>query len=126
MTGTGETDLLRSLCIIDTSGASTKWRRIHHTFLDRQRQDKCANLFCAFAEAAAHPGRWTGRRDEYARFRENLNEALLLAGLRVGESGKMHTVAVATTLDESAERTNRLRAKLQQRNVHNEVLRFSK
>lgn len=115
--------ILKALHVIDTSDASTKWRRIRGTFVDRQRDDKCANAFGAFIERVAAPARWSGRRDEYARFRDELNETLLLAGLHVGADGKLQTVSSAKTLDESAERANRLRAMLRQRAVHQSILR---
>jgi uncharacterized protein (TIGR02391 family) len=115
--------MLAAIYVINTSEDSTKWRIIERTFLDRQRADKCANKFGEFIERVAAPARWTGRRDEYARFRESLNETLLLAGLHVGADGKLQSVSAAKTLDESAERANRLRATLRQRGVHPDVLR---
>ncbi len=125
VTGGEINDILVRLELTDLSGQSTKWRRIHGIFVERQRPDKCANAYGAFIEAVAAPARWSGRREEYARFRDDLNETLLLAGLRVGDDGKLKSVSAAKTLDQSAELANRLRAKLQQRDVHQEVLRFS-
>lgn len=124
-TGTEISNILFAIHVIDTSDDSTKWRRINRTFLDRQRGDKCANKLGDFIERVAAPARWTGQRDVYARFRDKLNEALHLAGLHLAENGKLEAVKVAQTLDEAAERANRLKALLQKRNVHPAVLRFS-
>jgi uncharacterized protein (TIGR02391 family) len=125
VTGTVLDEMFMAQHVLDVSEASTKWRRIYRTFLARQQQDKCANKFGAFIEGVASPGRWTGRRDEFARFRDELNEALLLGGLQLGPDGKLKAVTAAKTVDESAARANRLRAKLRDRGVHNDVLRFS-
>jgi len=123
VTGGEINDILMSIHVIDTTDLSTKWRRIHRTFADRQRADRCANKFGDFIERVSAPARWSGKRDEYASFRERLNETLHLGGLRLAENGKLVMVPAASTLDESAERANRLRAVLQQRAVHSEVLR---
>lgn len=117
--------IFMSCNMVDTSGESTKWRRIYHTFQGRQREDRCANNVMAFAETVMSPARWTDRREEHGQFREQLNQALLLAGLQMGADGKVRAVTAASTLDESAERANMLRSRLQQRSVHFEVLRFS-
>jgi len=58
--------------------------------------------------------------------RDAVNHTLLLAGLEIAADGKLHSVKAATTLDEATERANRLHAKLKQRSVHPEVLKFSR
>lgn len=125
VTGGEISDILAAIHVIDTSEDSTKWRRIRRTFIDRQRGDKCANKFGEFIERVASPARWSGRRERHTLFRERLNETLQLGGLRLLADGKLKAVSRAATLDESAERANRLRALLQQRGVHQSVLRFS-
>jgi uncharacterized protein (TIGR02391 family) len=56
------------------------------------------------------------------RFR--LNQALLLAGLQCTEEGKLESVEAATTLSQAESRARGMRAGLERRNVHKEVLRF--
>lgn len=110
--------------IADTSGESTKWKRLYYTFRNRQCVDKCANRVCQFVEAALSPARWSTRPNEYRNVRNAVNVALLTAGLQIGEDGKTRVVSPAVTLDEARLRANRLRTILEQRQVHGEVLRF--
>jgi uncharacterized protein (TIGR02391 family) len=125
LVGSDMTRMFRACHVTDTSGESTKWKRIYHTFAGRQREDRCANALGAFIETALAPARWSGRRDEYAQVRDALNETLLLSGIELGADGKLRLVKAATNLDESSERANRLSAKLKQRSVHPSVLKFS-
>jgi uncharacterized protein (TIGR02391 family) len=125
LVGSDISRILAACHVVDTSGESTKWKRIYYTFLARQQHDRCANAFGSFIETALAPARWSGRRSEHAEIRQAVNEALLLSGIELGSDGKLRSVKAAADLDESAERANRLRAKLQQRSVHREVLKFS-
>lgn len=108
----------------DISGESTKWKRIYYTFRTRQQTDRCANRVCQFIETALMPSRWTQNRDQHKHLLEELNITLSLAGLEIGNDGKFRQVRAARTIDEAAQRASRLRAKLESRGVHPEVLRF--
>jgi len=124
--GSDITRIFNACGIADTSGESTKWKRIYYTFAELQRLDKCANRLGQFVQSALAPARWSARRDEHAVVRDAVNHTLLLAGLEIAADGKLHSVKAATTLDEATERANRLHAKLKQRSVHPEVLKFSR
>lgn len=124
MIGSDISRVLAACDIADTSGESTKWKRLYYTFRDRQRQDKCANRVCQFVEAALKPARWSARPDGHRNVRNAVNVALLTAGLQAGEDGKIRVVSPAVTLDEARLRASRLRTLLDQRQVHSEVLRF--
>ena len=52
-----------------------------------------------------------------------INRALSFAGIELGEDSKLRAVTSATTITEAAARAGRLRAELQRREVHAEVLK---
>jgi len=110
--------------ITDQSGESTKWKRLYYTFQAVQKEDHCGNRVGAFIESAMSPARWTSDelRDRYSHTREDMNRALLMTGLELGPDGKLRTVRIAASLDEAHERANRLRAVLEKRGVHREVI----
>ncbi len=76
--------------IDDVSGESTKWKRLYYTFCAIQREDGCGNRVGSFIESALHPARWTSDdlRNRHPHVRENVNRALLIAGLEVGPDGE--------------------------------------
>ena len=49
--GTDITRILQNQGLIDSSGESTKWRRLYWMFLDLQRRDRCANRVLSFIES---------------------------------------------------------------------------
>jgi uncharacterized protein (TIGR02391 family) len=121
--GSEISDILAACRIDDTSGESTKWKRLYRTFVARQAEDKCANAIASYIETALDPMRWAHDRDAYAQIRDAMNVPLALVGLSVTEMGKIAAVGAARNLDEAHLGANRLRATLSSRNVHPEVLR---
>ncbi len=126
LVGSDITRMFNACDIIDSSGEQTKWKRLYYTFNELQRVDKCANRIGQFVQSALAPARWSAKKDQYDSVRHSANQTLLLVGLEVRADGKLHSVKTAATLDEATERANRLRAKLEQRSVHPEVLKFSR
>ena len=55
---------------------------------------------------------------------QNVNRALSFAGLAVEETGKLVSASTATTLSEAERRARDLRADLEIRDVHPDVLKF--
>jgi uncharacterized protein (TIGR02391 family) len=70
------------------------------------------------------PVRFVGRREDFERFRGELNEVLAFSGYHIQEDGKLTSVDQARTLPEAQERAGRLRSKLLDRRVHPDVLKF--
>jgi len=81
--GSDITRMFDACGITDTSGESTKWKRIYYTFAELQRLDKCANRLGQFVQSALAPARWSARRDEHAVVRDTVNHTLLFAGCRL-------------------------------------------
>jgi hypothetical protein len=69
------------------------------------------------------PVRHTGTPAWFDAKREELNTILLFAGYELTDRGKVQKCAPAQTLTEAQRRANRLRADLEKRSVHSDVLR---
>ncbi len=110
--------------LVDTSGASTKWRRLYAIFLESQRQHRCATHVLAFIQAFLTPARFVGRIDEFEGRRQELNNVLAFSGLEYGKDGQFRRIEVARTLDEAEARARTIRAKFQGRRIHPEVLKY--
>ena len=123
MIGSDITRVLDACGLTDTSVETTKWKRLYGTFSHLQKRDKCANNVIAFVESAMSPARWAPAPERHEQTRETLNRSLLFVGIEIGKGGNAGPVATASSLDEAAERANRLRAKLQQRAVHPNILK---
>lgn len=79
-----------------------------------------------FFERALNPVSFTDERnrDKYKYLFENVNKALLLAGLNITKEGKLVQVIQAKTLDEVDRRVNNLRRHLYNRAIHEEVQKY--
>lgn len=116
--------ILGELAIQESSGESTKWRRLLAIFQDVQRHDRCANRVVAFLQRLVAPARFLGRAQEFEALRQNLNQALAFAGLEYGNDGQLRAVVAARTLPEAQARVQTLRSKFKGRALHPEVLHF--
>lgn len=124
VTGTQLDGLFASCGIPDTSGESTKWRRIHSTLAARQAQDRCGNHVAAFIMAVMTPARFVDRPGLFEETRQSCNRVLAFDGLRLGEDGKFRNVAAASTISEARHRADTIASRLQGRDMHPEVLRY--
>ncbi|MBI4965018.1 MAG: TIGR02391 family protein [Desulfomonile tiedjei] len=124
VTGSTLTNIFRACGIEDTSGQSTKWRRIYHSLLERQSQDQCGNNIAAFIKAVMSPGRFINANDRFETSRSKLNAILLFDGLELNKEGEFRKVKAARTIREAEERAQVLRKKLSERKVHEEVMKY--
>lgn len=122
--GTDISRVLQDRGIIDSSGESTKWRRLYSIFLSVQAQDNCANKVLDFIKSLLTPARFVGKTEEFEQRRKQLNVVLAFSGLEYGADGNFRPVANARTLDEAEQRAQTLRAKFKGRRIHPEVLRY--
>lgn len=116
--------VLRDRGLVDSSGESTKWRRLYSIFLERQRSDGCANRVLDFVQAFLTPARFVGRNQEFEGHRSELNAIMAFSGMEYGADGQFRRIAVARTLDEAESRASTIRAKFQGRRIHAEVLKY--
>jgi uncharacterized protein (TIGR02391 family) len=124
LTGSEIDRLLHQLGIDDPSPSSTKWRRLNDALLTRQTRDHSANHVIAFIYAAMDPVRYRTNPSAFTARQDALNEVLVFAGLRLNNAGKLVTGATAKTLSEAAQHAKTLRAELNRRQVHYQVLRY--
>ncbi len=116
-----ESNNLDSMC---GQSSSAKWSRINATFLNEQNKHQCSNHLCKFIHHLLEPVRFCGRPDDFRDLRDQLNEVLAYNGMQVGEDGKLRPVKAAKTQSDAMERVGRLKAALQHRGVHADVLKF--
>ncbi len=122
--GTDISRVLSDRGLEDTSGESTKWRRLYWVFLQSQREHKCANRVLDFIQSFLIPARFVGRSTEFEAHRQELNTILAFSGLEYGQDGKLRQRETAQTLDEAERRVRTIRAKFQGRRMHPEVLKY--
>ncbi|MFA4987163.1 MAG: TIGR02391 family protein [Candidatus Brocadiia bacterium] len=124
LTGSEIGKLLLDMGISDPEPTITKRLRLYEALKNRQQQDRCGNNVAAFIQQAMDPVRYTDRSEQFNRLRQELNRVLAFCGYLVGENGKLQKQVAVHTLTEAEERTDRLRAELQRRGVHGDVLKF--
>jgi uncharacterized protein (TIGR02391 family) len=112
--------------IPNVSPGITKWKRLFDAFVGFQNTHQVGNHVIVFIALAMNPANYTEDRTAFESRKERINAVLSLCGYEVLDTGKVHKVRKAKSLDEASQRANRLRHQLEQRNVHKDVLRFCK
>lgn len=108
----------------DTSGESTKWKRIDYTLETHQSRTGNGNGLVGLLHAILEPGGFDSS-EEFDALRRQVNVPLGLAGLEIREDGRVHVLSKrATTLSEAEERADKLGTELRRRAVHPDVLRY--
>lgn len=109
--------------LMDIDGAgTTKWKRLYNAIAQHQNHHRNGRATVALIHAAMAPGRTLDRIPQARLARDELNQALSLAGLAVAEDGRLHRATRARTDAEAHARASRLRAHLEGRGVHQVVL----
>jgi uncharacterized protein (TIGR02391 family) len=122
--GTDISRVLQDRGLVDSSGESTKWRRLYWVFLDSQKTHHCANHVIDYIRAFLTPARFVGRAEEFEARRQELNTLLAFSGFEYGADGQLRRIAAATTLDEAEKRVRTIRMKFHGRRIHPEVLKY--
>jgi uncharacterized protein (TIGR02391 family) len=122
LTGTEIGRLLGQAKIKDIDPANTKWKRLFSALAAQQSKDKSADRTFAFIRCALDPARYVGQHTVFEDRRTAINAVLALGGYEYRADGKFGVVAAATTLSEAEARAHRLRARLSQRGVHQDVI----
>lgn len=124
VTGGQLDQLFASREIVDVSGQSTKWRRIHLSLKTRQETDRCGNHVAAFIMAVMAPGRHVSDQTRYEIARSALNKLLIFDGLQIGEDGKFRRVDAVHTISEAKQRADGMASRLRGRDVHPVILHY--
>ena len=124
LTGAQIGRLLSQSGISDPAPGITKRERLFIALAERQRGDGCANQIMQFIRTALHPASYVDRPAFFDDLRAKTNRSLSFAGYSVNERGEIQPVSAARTITEAEERAGRLRAELQRRKVHPDVLLY--
>lgn len=108
----------------DPGEGNTKWRRLAYAVSSNQASTQTGNALIALVAASMRPDRILDRADAASQTRDQLNQVLSLAGLRVREDGRVGRAPRAQTTDEAQDRTQHLRTLLQRGGAHSEVLAY--
>ena len=126
VTGSEIPNLIAPLKVSEAPGeeTNTKWKRLFNAVATAQNRQQDGQPLVRLLLTVMNPVRFSsqGRYDEC---RAQVNEKLLFSGLKVREDGKVaRETRPATTIAEAQQRADDLRAELQRRDVHADVLRF--
>lgn len=117
------TDIFRTVRI-DDPGPGTKRERLYIGFHNAQASKGDRTAILAFIRLAMAPPRHAREPARYEPMRAHLNRALAFAGLVCDQAGVLSFADAATTLPEAERRARDLRADLEGRGVHPDVLAF--
>jgi uncharacterized protein (TIGR02391 family) len=115
--------LLTSARLTDP-GQMTKRDRLLIAFAQSQNDLGHRRNILAFIRKAMSPARYSREPERFEPMRAEVNKALAFAGLVVSDTGEIGSVEKATTLPEAQRRARELRADLEGRGVHQDVLAF--
>ncbi len=126
--GTGDriTRVFGSLGIIDTSGESTKWRRINATFSKYQKQEGSPSRLIDFIRNFLEPAAFVKSPENFESVRQELNSILIFVGLEYGADGKFRRTVAAETIEEAHRRLEALNKRFRDRRLHPQVQRYCK
>jgi uncharacterized protein (TIGR02391 family) len=111
-------------CRIPDGITSTKRIRLYEALSAKQTKDDCGNCVIQLIHTVMDPVNHTRDPNWFEARRNELNTVLAFSGIAIGEDGKCRPVAAAKTLSDAAQKAERLRRKLRERGVHNDVLNF--
>lgn len=99
---------------------------LYNCFANEINKNKSYNKIMLFINKVINPINYTNieKREKYNFIFEELNKILLLIGYEINKEGKIIEVERSTTLDEVDRRTNSLKKKLYDRNIHFEVRKY--
>lgn len=124
LTGTQIGRLLQETQVADPSPDMTKWKRLFNALAGAQNQHQVGNHLIMFINRAMNPVSYASDPGTFAWRRDELNVVLAFSGFYVREDGKVGYADKANTLDEARARAGRLKAALESRAVHVEVLNY--
>ena len=124
LTGSEIAHLLASLQHYDTDPSMTKRHRLYNAFAHDQNNRQNHIHILGFIRRAMKPARFSREPGRFEPMRANLNRALAFAGLAMDAAGEIKSVEKAGSLQDAERRARELRADLNSRGVHPDVLRF--
>ncbi len=125
VTGAQIASLLEPLKVREAPGeqSNTKWKRLFNAVVDRQNRQGDGRPLIRLVTEVMQPVRFS-TPEEHEGHRAAVNARLVLYGYEVQEDGRVRRVPRARTVSETQERADLLRAELERRDVHPDVLAF--
>jgi uncharacterized protein (TIGR02391 family) len=124
LTGSEIGYLLADVRVIDVDPEMTKWKRLFNALAGAQNTHQVGNHLIMFINRAMNPVSYARDRQTFEWRRDELNVVLAFSGFYVREDGKVTHSTRESTLTGARARAGRMRAALEQRNVHAEVLKY--
>jgi uncharacterized protein (TIGR02391 family) len=124
LTGPQIGHILQDMKIADLSPDLTKWKRLFNALAEAQNKHQVGNHLIMFINRAMSPVSYARDRDAFEWRRDEINVVLAFSGYYLREDGKVVRSSKESTLAGARARAGRMRAALESRNVHDEVLRY--
>lgn len=124
LTGSQIEWLLRDIDVEDVSPEMTKWKRLFNALAGAQHRHQVGNHLIMLINRAMNPVNYVRDAETFAWRRDELNVVLAFSGYQVREDGRVARSTKESTLAGARARAGRLKAALQARNVHDEVLHY--
>jgi uncharacterized protein (TIGR02391 family) len=124
LTGPQIGHILQDMNVADVSPEMTKWKRLFNALGAAQNKHQVGNHLIMFINRAMNPVSSARDRDAFEWRRDEINVVLAFSGFCVREDGKVARSSKESTLAGARARAGRMRAALESRNVHDEVLKY--
>jgi len=124
LSGTQIERLLQEMKVTDISPGMTKWKRLFNALAGVQNQHQVGNHLIMFINRAMNPVNYVGDPVKFSWLRDELSVVLAFSGFYVREDGKVGYADKVMTLNAARARVGRLKAVLESRAVHAEVLSY--
>jgi uncharacterized protein (TIGR02391 family) len=119
-----EIELFIASARMNDPGKITKRIRIYNAFVESQNTKHNRTHVLEFIRLAMKPARYSRSPERFEPMRALVNQALAFASLMVNQAGELSPAQAVQTLPEAQRRARELRADLESRGVHPDVLRF--
>ena len=124
LTGTEIGHLLQEIRVADVSPELTKWKRLFNALAGAQNKLQVGNHLIMLINRAMNPVSYARDQAAFEWRRDEVNVVLAFSGFYVREDGKVIHSSKESTLAGARARAGRMRAALESRNVHIEVLKY--
>jgi uncharacterized protein (TIGR02391 family) len=124
LTGSQIGHILEDMRVEDVTPDMTKWKRLFNALADVQSKQGVGNHLIMFINRAMNPVSYARDRDAFEWRRDEINVVLAFSGFFVQNDGKVARASKESTIDRARARAGRMRAALESRNVHDEVLKY--
>ena len=110
----------------DVNPEMTKWKRLYNSCIETQNKTRCSNNILKLIQKSYHPSRFINDKELFEERRSELNKILSFIGLKLNDNGKFSIITKSETISDAQQRATSLLTKLNERNVHSDILVFCK